>query len=135
MEKGEKGIGSAAVATTGTMLSDHSAIDASNPASSSTPKPPLIPSGFLVLAIGSAPVSPNHPFSLFSISNTFSLFSPSSPYVFCNACFTSSFSLLCWCEMELENYTFLQSSFILPDLVCFFPFRPYMKHSLQFITG
>lgn len=64
MEKeGEKGIGSAAVATTGTTPSDHSATDASNPASSSTPKPPLIPSGSLVLAIGSAPVSyfaPNH---------------------------------------------------------------------------
>lgn len=62
-KEGEKGIGSAAVATTGTTPSDHSATDASNPASSSTPKPPLIPSGSLVLAIGSAPVSyfaPNH---------------------------------------------------------------------------
>lgn len=99
MEKGEKGIGSAAVATTGTMLSDHSAIDASNRASSSIPKPPLIPSGFLVLAIGSAPVSPNHPFfSLFLFFpdilfiNLSPFFSPFIHSFLCDCCFTYSCS-------------------------------------------
>jgi len=103
VEKGEKGIGSAAVATTGTMLSDHSAIGASSPASSSIPKPPLIPSGFLVLAIGSAPVSPNHPFiSLFCFlkkkkKTSLSLyFLHSFPHLLYNGCFTCSCSCGCY---------------------------------------
>jgi len=50
-------IGSAVVATTETTLSDHSAIDVNNHVFSLIPKPLLIPNGFLVLAIGSAPVS------------------------------------------------------------------------------
>jgi len=49
--------GSAVVATTETTLSDHSAIDANNHVFSLIPKPLLIPNGFLVSAIGSAPVS------------------------------------------------------------------------------
>jgi hypothetical protein len=50
-------IGSAVVATTETTLSDHSVIVANNHVFSLIPKPLLIPSGFLVSAIGSAPVS------------------------------------------------------------------------------
>jgi hypothetical protein len=56
-EKVEKVIGSAVVATTETTLSDHSVIVANNHVFSLIPKPLLIPSGFLVSAIGSAPVS------------------------------------------------------------------------------
>jgi hypothetical protein len=50
-------IGSAVVATTEITLSDHSAIDANNHVFSLIPKPLLIPNGFLVSVIGSAPVS------------------------------------------------------------------------------
>lgn len=53
---GKRATGSAADATIGTTLSDPSAIAASSHGSSSTTKPQLIPSGFLGLAIGSAPV-------------------------------------------------------------------------------
>jgi hypothetical protein len=56
-EKVEKVIGSAVVATTETTLSDHSVIVANNHVFSLIPKPLLIPSGFLVSVIGSAPVS------------------------------------------------------------------------------
>lgn len=82
--KGEKGIGSAVVATTGTTLSDHSATAANNPASSSIPKPLLIPSGSLVLAIGSAPVSPlPHPpfFPFLFCKNFFPLFGRHTLYI------------------------------------------------------
>ena len=92
------------IVTRGTMLSDHSAIDASSPASLSISKPPPIPSGFLVLAIGSAPVSPNHPFiSLFHFSNKTSLslsFLLSFPHLLCNGCFTCSCS---WCYGAVRN--------------------------------
>jgi hypothetical protein len=50
-------IGSAVVATIETTLSDHSVIVANNHVFSLIPKPLLIPSGFLVSAIGSAPVA------------------------------------------------------------------------------
>nr|CAN80816.1 hypothetical protein VITISV_020467 [Vitis vinifera] len=55
--KAEREIGSAADAETETTPSDPSATDASSLASSSTPKPPPIPNGFLASEIGSAPVA------------------------------------------------------------------------------
>ena len=55
--KEEKAIGSAVLAVTGTMHSDHSAIAVSNPVYSLIPKPLPTPNGSLVLAIGSVLVS------------------------------------------------------------------------------
>lgn len=55
-EEGRKEIGIAVVVAIETTLSDASATDVSSLVSSSTTKPPPIPNGFPVLAIGSAPV-------------------------------------------------------------------------------
>lgn len=94
-EVGKKAIGSAADATIGTMLSDPFAIAASSPGFLSIPKPQLIPSGFLELAIGSARV--------YFIFLSISFICAARASIYPLECFT----YLCWVEDDSMSTYYL----------------------------